>query len=248
MIRIVFEDYQCLEILEISSEISDRTLRAFHRSCPRLRVMAITRCPLMTGLCFGQVVGKGSIEILDLHKSAGEGLGKIDDDFLAALGPWLNGRPPRDQESMDEPFDSPGGNITTINLYGQTKISEGMLIRALESGWLSRLKSLSLNHIDVALPFLDSLAEQCLDLEALSLKSCPRVTEDLLQGFLKRVDSVKRRPPQDRLFAPLRRFKRLYALEPGSAFKHAMLDSEDRWFGDEALDITSLWTAAVGDI
>ena len=245
MIRIVFEDYQCLEILQISAEMTDRTLRAFHRSCPRLRVMAITRCPLMTGLCFGQVIGRGSIKILDLHKSAGEGIGKIDDDFLAAIGPWLGGRPPASEE---EDFDSPGGKVTTINFYGQTKVTEGMLIRALESGWFHQVESLSLNHIDVAYPFLECLAENCLKLRLLSLKSCPRATDNLVKDFLKQIDALTRILPQDRSTAPLHRFKRLYALEPGATLKHPMLDVDDRWFGDEALDITSLWTAAVGDL
>lgn len=252
MIRIVFEDYQCLEILQISAEMTDRTLRAFHRSCPQLRVMAVTRCPLMTGLCFGQVIGKGSIQVLDLHKSAGEGLGKIDDDFLAAIGPWLNGRPALDASTTTGPatddFESPGGNITTINFYGQTRLSEGMLIRALESGWLNRIESLSLNHVDIGYPFLESLAEHCTRLRRLSLKTCPRATEELMQDFLKQLDALKRIPTQDRLMAPLSRFKKLYALEPGSTLNHPMLDVDDRWFGDEALDITSLWTAAVGEL
>jgi hypothetical protein len=201
----------------------------------------------MTGLCFGQVIGKGSIEVLDLHKSAGEGIGKIDDDFLAAVGPWLCGRPPKD-ESVDEDFHSPGGNVTTINIYGQTKVSEGMLIRALESGWFRQVESLSLNHVDVAYPFLQCLAENCLKLRLLSLKSCPRATDSLMQDFLKQVDGLQRISAEDRSTAPLNRFKKLYALEPGATLKHPMLDVDDRWFGDEALDITSLWTAAVGDL
>ena len=236
MIRIVFEDFTCEDIVNISSQITDTTLEAFGRSCTQLDIMAITRCRSMTANGFARAVGYGSIRVLDLHKGPEGSLGAIDSDFFSRLAPFLC-------TSTGE-SNIPGGNVAVLNLFGQAQLTERDLCFAIKCGWFSKITSLSLNYCDVGPRFLSLLLQNCPQLECLSIKNCPEATEPVVSDFLNFISAASQ-DPHNRKHA----FRKLYALDTAAASTTELppgyIEFEDRWFGDEKLDISSLWDMTV---
>ena len=242
MIRLVFEDFACLEIREISGSMTNRTLEAIAFGCPKLDILAVTRCPQMTSEGFGLVLSKCSVRVFDLHKSPEGDLGQIDDAFFEALGPKL---------CQPLTVSGPSRNVAVVNIFGQQSLSEDSLIKAVDYGWLSKLKSLSLNFVKITDRFLLHVAEHLTNLESLSIKHCEYITQKDVMSFLIHLKYT--RLWEDRTLLP--RFKRLYALEErfdDDGKEHLPLAKihvrDDMWFADECLDIQSLWETATKEL
>ena len=276
MIRIVFENKASLELNQASTLLSDDTVLAFGNSCPKLRVIAITRCPLMTPQVMAHVLSLGSVQILDLHRDPESELGLIDDAYFEYIGPYLCGIPSNEchwtRESlcnlsqtllseiashfklsfikhecsrgqlMDLILDKSGnepinkkGSVKTINFFGQTDLSQQALINGLLKGWFSQIESISCNYLELTTTFLDYI--QCAPLlRSLSIKECTDIEMKSVQNFLYGCN--------------LPYFKRLYALDhqlDKTTFTNrqlSLLETDDRWFADEKLDIISLFKRA----
>jgi hypothetical protein len=242
MIRLVFEDFSCLEIREISGSMTDRTLEAIAFGCPKLDILAVTRCPEMTPQGFGMILSKCAVRVFDLHKSPEGDLGQIDDAFFEALGPKL---------CQPVTISGPSRNVSVVNIFGQQDLSEDVLIKAIDYGWLSKLKSLSLNFVKITERFLLHVAEHLPGLETLSIKHCDQIAQKTILSFLIHLKYA--RLWEDKALLP--KLKRLYALEERfdeDGKEYFPLSKihvrDDMWFADECLDIQSLWEKATKEL
>jgi hypothetical protein len=210
MIRVVFEDP--LDISDYAAQLSNRTIEAFY-FCNNLKVVAITRCALMTGESFTTVLKKGHITTLDLHKDPDTTIGELNQEFA---------------ETVLSNLGNSSSSLSVLNLFGQNSLSSGFLYSCLTRGFFSNIKSLSLNYTQIDNCFLLNILDYCPTLEYLSIKNCSLITTHSVKKF---IENIK----------PLSKFKKLYALENSKDFQSHLLDLGDSWFGDQRLDITSLW-------
>lgn len=212
MIRIVFEDP--LEISENTLNLSDKTIQALY-PCKNLHIMAITRCKFMTGESFANFLKRGQISTLDLHKDPNNSIGELNENFA---------------EIVLSSLCHAKSFVSVLNLFGQNSLSSDFLYSCLIRGFFSSVKSLSLNHTLIDENFLFNILEYCPVLEFLSIKNCSLITTNCVKLFLDLVN-------------PKSKFKKLYALDNQKDFdtKNQLLELDDSWFGEQRLDITSLW-------
>ncbi|KAI8811509.1 hypothetical protein BJ742DRAFT_768984 [Cladochytrium replicatum] len=175
MLRIVFEDDSCEGIRLVASMLSDVTLDAFAGitysgqtgispsrggegeggmlgadNLPfagTLKVLALTRCERMTGEALARCIAYNKhMSVLDLHKHPDCEIGFVDDEIIRHLMPVLLGN------EREE-----GIRLECLNLYGQNRLSESLLIELLMRGGLRQLRGLCLNSLNVGKRLLDCL-------------------------------------------------------------------------------------------
>ncbi|KAI8801106.1 hypothetical protein BJ742DRAFT_859507 [Cladochytrium replicatum] len=176
MLRIVFEDDSCEGIRLVASMLSDVTLDAFAGitysgstagvspsrggesdggmlgadNMPfagTLKVLALTRCERMSGEALARCIAYNkNMRVLDLHKHPDCEIGFVDDGIIRQLMPVLlgNGR-------------EEGIRMECLNLYGQNRLSESLIIELLMRGGLRHLRGLCLNSLNVGKRLLDCL-------------------------------------------------------------------------------------------
>ncbi len=136
------------------------------------------------------------------------------------------------EEFSETVLSNLGNHLSILNLFGQNSLSSGFLYSCLTRGFFSRLTSLSLNYTRIDFDFLLSILDYCPNLEYLSIKNCNMITFDCVKTFIEKIN-------------PQSKFKKLYALENSKDFQSHLLDLGDSWFGEQRLDITSLWEDAI---
>ncbi|KAJ1537194.1 hypothetical protein HK096_002776 [Nowakowskiella sp. JEL0078] len=190
MIRIVFEDDMCEGIRVVAETLSDRTLNAFNgqpimskrqilnptsmplRSSGTLRIIALTRCANMSGQALSRLLAHNQTDVVDLHKHPDGKIGVIDDAFLSALAPQLE-------------------RVKTLNIYGQSAITERCLNSLLENGRLRSVQGICVNNVEIGMDFFDRIAAGCCpDLRRLSVVDCPNVTTEMIMRLVAAISSI----------------------------------------------------------
>ncbi|KAI8822512.1 uncharacterized protein EV422DRAFT_401945 [Fimicolochytrium jonesii] len=164
MLRLVFEDEECEGIVLVSSELTDRSLRALATYTNTLQILALTRCPNMSAKALAEVIRRNPVHTLDLHKHPECSIGKFDDTYLRELAPAFN-------------------KVKVLNLYGQTVLTESCISGVVRDGFWSGLQSLSINNLTVGPGVLDAIRESCPLLEVISLVDCPNIAGEAAEGF-----------------------------------------------------------------
>ena len=214
MIRVVYEDPH--EISDITSKLSDKTIESFY-DCTNLKIMAVTRCTSMTGDSFAKLLYKRQLNTLDLHKDPNDPIGELNEGIAETILSSL----------VNPNYDSKLG-ISKLNLFGQNSLSSEFLYSCLIRGFFSCIKSLSLNHTLVDEKFLCRIFQFCPNLEYLSIKKCSLISSTCVESFLRNIPSNSN-------------FKKIYALESCQCVQNQYLELDDSWFGEQRLDISSLW-------
>ncbi|KAI8589668.1 hypothetical protein BDZ88DRAFT_131710 [Geranomyces variabilis] len=166
MLRLVFEDDGCDGIVTVSTELTDRSLKALANHNTTLRIIALTRCPNMTANALAQVIKNNPVHTLDLHKHPDCSIGGLDDQFIKDLGKTAE-------------------KVEVLNLFGQTELGEQCLVNAARLGFWRGLRSISINNLNVGPVVLDALREGCPLLEVLSIVDCPNIGAEAALGFVK---------------------------------------------------------------